>query len=347
MWKKVLITPNTSIEEAINIIDRTALQIALVVDEDGKLLGTVTDGDIRRALLNHLNLDIAVERVMNNRPCFVYDGQPREAALLLMQSKRVRQIPVLTQDLRVVGMELADELLRPSLRDNWVVIMAGGLGRRLRPITESRPKPLLKVGDKPLLETMLESFIAQGFRQFYFSINYKAEMITQYFEDGARWKVNIQYLKEKQHLGTAGSLGLLPARPEKPMLLMNGDILTRANFGQLLEFHSKNLTVATACIKEQYIQIPYGVVAFENHRLQEMEEKPWQRYFINAGLYVLNPESLDFVPGVSYLDIPDLFRRLLDGGKEIAVFPIREYWIDIGRFEDYDRANSEFPEVFK
>lgn len=347
MWRNILITPDTPMAKAIEIIDRAGLQIALVVDENGKLLGTVTDGDIRRAILKHLGLDEAVARVMNPAPCFVYRTQSRENAILLMKSKKVHQVPVLDEEHRVVGLEIADELLAFPLRDNWVVLMAGGLGRRLQPLTENCPKPLLKVGDKPVLETILESFIEQGFRHFYIAVNYKAEMIIKHFGDGSRWAVQIKYLHEKKPLGTAGALGLLPARPQEPLLLMNGDILTRINYGKLLDFHQKNQTEATICIKEYHNQIPYGVVTVRKSRLRKIEEKPLQKCFINGGLYVFNPSVLAYIPAGSYLDVPALFKTLLDDGKDIAVFPIREYWIDIGRFDDYERASTDFSKVFK
>jgi len=346
MWKKTLITPDTPILKAIDIIDQAGLQIALVVDEEGRLLGTLTDGDVRRAILKHLGLDRAVHEIMNPAPYFIYREQPRENAYAAMKSRKLRQIPVLDEDHRVVGLEIADELLNPPARNNWVIIMAGGLGRRLSPLTDFCPKPLLKVGDKPVLETILESFIQQGFRCFYFSVNYKAEMIIQHFGDGSRWGVEIRYLHENRPLGTAGALGLLPVKPEDPLLLMNGDILTKIDFGRLLDFHHQALTDVTMCIKERFNQIPYGVVTFQKNRLTGIEEKPLQRYFVNAGLYVLNPAVLDYVPAGSRLDIPDLVKELLNQGKEIAVFPIREYWIDIGRLDDYKRASDEFAEVF-
>ncbi|PKM77884.1 MAG: alcohol dehydrogenase [Firmicutes bacterium HGW-Firmicutes-15] len=346
MWKQVCIRPDTPIVKAIEIIDQAALQIALVINEKGQLLGTVTDGDIRRAILRHLSLDEPVNKIMNMNPHFVYREQSREKAVMLMKNSKLRQIPVVDEVGRLVGMEIADELLSPPSRDNWVILMAGGLGKRLNPLTESCPKPLLKVGDKPVLETILESFIDQGFKHFYISVNYRAAMIVEHFGDGSRWGVEIKYLHEKTGLGTAGALCLLPTRPEKPLLLMNGDILTKINSGQLLDFHKKNSTEATICVKEQQSQIPYGVVTIDKNRLKKIEEKPIRRFFINAGIYVFNPGVLDYVPVDSYFDIPDLLENILNNGKEIAVFPIREYWIDIGRFDDYERANHEFPEVF-
>lgn len=346
MWKEVLIPPDTPVAKAIEIIDQSGLQIALVINGKGHLLGTVTDGDIRRAILKHVSLDEPVSKIMNANPRFIYLNQPREEAVRLIKNSKVRQIPVVNNDCQVLGLEIAEELLNPSPRDNWVILMAGGMGSRLKPLTASCPKPLLKVGQKPVLETILESFIEQGFRNFYISVNYKAEMIMEHFGNGSRWAVDIRYLHENQRLGTAGAMSLLPFKPTEPLLLMNGDILTKVNFGQLLDFHQKNLTQATICIREQCSQIPYGVVTIDKNRLRQIDEKPLHCFFINAGLYVLNPEVLDYIPVGSYFDIPDLLKTLLHKGKEIAVFPVREYWIDIGRFDDLERANNEFSEVF-
>jgi len=346
MWQEVLITPNTPMDKAIAIIDRAGLQIALVINEKGQLLGTVTDGDIRRAILKHLSIDEPVNRIMNSSPRYIYWNEPRETALLLMKNSKVRQIPVLDVNHKVLGLEISDEFFNPLPRENWVILMAGGMGSRLKPLTASCPKPLLKVGDKPLLETIMESLIEQGFHRFYFSVNYKAEMIMEYFGDGSKWAVEIRYLHENKLLGTVGAVGLLSTKPDKPLLLMNGDILTKINYGQLLDFHRKNQTEATICIKEQCSQIPYGVVTVHKDRLQQIDEKPLRCFFINAGVYILEPEVLDYVPVGLHFDIPDLLKTLLQIGKEIAVFPVREYWIDIGRSEDYERANNEYSEVF-
>jgi len=346
MWENALITPNTTIVKAIEKIDQAGLQVALVVNEQGQLLGTVTDGDIRRAILKHQPLDDAVIKAMNPEPCYIYDSQPRESAILLMKNRKVRQIPVLDQYHRVVGLELADELLDPPGRDNWVLLMAGGLGKRLKPLTDYCPKPMLKIGGKPILETILESFITQGFKNFYIAVHYKAEMIMDHFGDGSDRGVEIRYLHEPEPLGTAGSLGLLPGKPPGPLLLMNGDLLTNVNYLQLLDYHNKNATDATLCIKEQYSHIPYGVVTIKGNRLQQIEEKPVQHLFVSAGLYVLNPELLNNIPDHTYYDMPDLFQTLLSSGREIAVFPIREYWTDIGRIDDFKKANHEFSEVF-
>ncbi|MDD3893895.1 MAG: nucleotidyltransferase family protein [Syntrophomonadaceae bacterium] len=346
MWQDIVITPDTPIIKAIEIIDKVSLQIALVVNKKGQLLGTVTDGDIRRAILKHISMYDPVSKVMNTSPHTIYRNQSREVAISIMRTTRVRQIPVIDDDSRLVDMEIADELLVPPQLDNWVILMAGGRGQRLQPLTEACPKPLLEVGGKPLLETILESFIQQGFNHFYISVHYKAEMIMEYFGDGFRWGAEIKYLHEKEGLGTAGALGLLPAKPAEPLVVMNGDILTKVNYRQLIDFHKKNIAEVTVCIKEQYSQIPYGVVTVDKNRLIKIQEKPVSHYFINAGLYVLNPDVLDYIPYATHYDMTDLFRSLVKKKKEITVFPIREYWIDIGRFDDYQKANNEFTEVF-
>jgi dTDP-glucose pyrophosphorylase len=249
-------------------------------------------------------------------------------------------------EVSVVGMEVAQSFFIPPQHDNLVILMAGGLGQRLKPLTENCPKPLLKVGGKVLLETILENFISEGFNKFYISVNYRAQMIMDYFGDGSRWGVSIQYLQEDKPLGTAGALALLPAKPREPFMVMNADILTKINMAKLLEFHKEKQGIATICVKEHHKEIPYGIVAFEENHLQHIEEKPVQRFFINAGIYVLNPEVLDYIPLQSFFDIPDLIKKLLEEGKVIKVFPIREYWIDIGRLDEYERANHEFNEVF-
>lgn len=346
MWKEIMVRPDTSVVKAIEIIDRGDLQIALVVNEKAQLLGTVTDGDIRRAILSQLSLEQAVRNIMNPKPFYIRWDQSRDIAVSLMRNNKIRQIPVVDEDMCLVGLEIADELLQPPPRHNRVVLMAGGLGQRLHPLTESCPKPLLRVGGKPLLETIMESFIEQGFRYFYISVNYRADMIVEYFGDGSRWGGEIKYIHENQRLGTVGALSLLPETPREPLILMNGDILTKISYGQLLDFHKKNQSAATLCVKEHQSYLPYGVATIEQQRLKKLEEKPAQRYFINAGLYVLQPEVMHYIPPKTCFDMPDLFRVLLTQGKEIAAFPIREYWIDIGRFDDYERANHEFTEVF-
>jgi len=345
-WREVLVSPSTSILETIQIIDSAALQIALVVDGDGRLLGTVTDGDIRRAILKGLSLTEPVARAMNPAPTVALVNEGRQEILAVMKAKNLRQIPVLDEAGRVVGIEILEELLKGGRKDNLVVLMAGGLGSRLRPLTQECPKPLLRVGSRPILETILHNFIEYGFERFYISVNYKADMIKKYFGDGSRWSVRIEYLEEEQSLGTAGPLSLLPEKTDRPLLVMNGDLLTRVNFDQLLQFHLDSRALATMCVREFDLQVPYGVVKIDGHRLLGIDEKPVQRFFINAGIYVLQPSVLELIPCVACYDMPDLFARLVEQGRETAVFPVREYWLDIGRLSDYERANGEYEAIF-
>jgi len=343
---KIMISPSTPIIEAIQIIDRGGMQIALVVDSEGRLLGTVTDGDVRRGILKGIPMDKPVQMIMNSKPTVVTIGDDIEHILGIMKFKGHRQIPILDNDGVLVSLELLDQLLEPGLKDNWVVLMVGGLGTRLRPLTDDCPKPLLQVGSKPVLETILDSFIASGFHKFYFSLNYKGDMISNYFGDGSHWGVKIRYLYEKERLGTAGALSLLPEKPEHPILVMNGDLLTKVNFCQLLDFHVQQRAKTTMCVREYVSQVPYGVVKFSGSRLEEIVEKPIQTHFINAGIYVLDPETLDLVPKNSYFDMPSLFDKVLKRKEKSVIFPIREYWMDIGQMDDYLKANGEFQGVF-
>ncbi|MGK5092827.1 nucleotidyltransferase family protein [Deltaproteobacteria bacterium TL4] len=346
-WKRLSLTPEHSIRDAIITIDKGAEQVVLVVSEENHLLGIVTDGDIRRAILKGSSLEDSVTKVMNTSPLTVSIDDNRETILALMRQTEIHQIPVVDHDNHIVGLEVIDELIQVETHPNWVVIMAGGLGSRLRPFTETCPKPLLKVGSKPLLETIIENFIGYGFKKFFLSVNYKAEMIQNYFGEGSRWNVDIQYLHETKRMGTAGALSLLPRLPEHPLIVMNGDVLTKVNFKQLLNFHNEHANAqATMCVRDYDFQVPYGVVQTENHRILHIEEKPIHRFFVNAGVYVLNPTVLNHIPSDVFFDMPTLFEDLMAKKHETIVFPIREYWIDIGEINDFRRADIEFYDVF-
>lgn len=345
-WKDLLVSPSTSIVETMKNIDETAAQIALVVNEDYQLLGTVTDGDIRRGILKGISLEDQVLKVMNPHPITIQKGVSRQAIKKLFQEKKLRQLPIVNENNQVVDVIFSNDIFAPIIFDNWVVLMAGGLGTRLRPLTENIPKPMLKVGTKPILQTILESFIEYGFHKFYLSVNYKREIIKEYFGNGFEWGVQIEYLDENKRLGTAGALSLFSEKPDNPIIVMNGDILTKVNFQQLLQFHEDTHSIATMCVREYHHQIPYGVVRIDDSMLCSIEEKPIERYFVNAGIYVLNPETLDVIPKNEYFDMPSLFKTLINQQKKTSVFPIREYWLDIGKMPDFERANLEFSEVF-
>lgn len=346
-WNKVKISPETIIREAIRILDQGALKIALVTDDSDHLLGTVSDGDIRRGILKGHSLEDQIHLVMNQSPVTVGLNETRESILNLMRQRQVYQIPVVGESGRLMGLEVIESILAPPRCDNWVVLMAGGLGTRLKQLTRNMPKPLLKIGDKPILETILENFIAQGFNRFFISVNFMSELIEEHFGDGSRWGVQIEYLREDKKLGTAGALALLPEVSSAPILVMNGDVLTKVDFRQVLDFHLEHRAMATMCVREYDFQVPYGVVKVNQHRISSIEEKPIQRFFVNAGIYVLEPKVLEEIPYNSYFDMTSLFEKLVEQQQETAVFPVREYWLDIGRTDDFERAKAEYIEVFE
>lgn len=345
-WKQILVRSGTTIREAVQVLDASELQIVLVTDDNDRLLGTVTDGDVRRGILSGVALDQPVQGIMNPRPTVAGPSDSREGILALMQRKQLRHIPVVDDNQRVVGMEMLDQLVQSRTKPNRVVLMAGGLGTRLQPLTDDTPKPMLRVGAKPLLETILENFIDSGFRRFSIAVNYLGDVIQNHFGDGSKWGVDIEYLRESRQLGTAGALRLLPEIPPEPIFVMNGDVLTKVNFSQLLDFHTGHGASATMCVREYDFQIPYGVVTLDRHRIAGIEEKPVQRLFVNAGIYVLEPDVLHLLPANDRFDMPGLFGKLIERRHETAVFPIREYWLDIGQMADYERANGEFTRVF-
>lgn len=345
-WREVLIGPDTPVLDALKSIDRGALRIALVVDGEGRLLGTVTDGDVRSGLLRGVGLQAPASQVMCATPTAAREDADPAEIMALMRERDILQIPLLDSHGRVAGLKVLKDLLSPPERGNRVVLMAGGLGSRLGQLTANRPKPLIEVGRKPILETILENFIRHGFRNFYFSVNYLAEMIEGHFGDGSRFGARIEYLRENKRLGTAGALSLLPEPPAEPFFVMNGDILTNVDFGRLLDFHLGSGAEATMCVREYEFQVPYGVVRAEGDRLVRIEEKPVHRSFVNAGIYVLDPAALARVPADAFFDMPQLFERIVESGRDAAVFPIREYWLDIGRGDDLERAREDYQRHF-
>lgn len=346
-WKDIAVSDDQTIQETLRVIDEGAMQIALVVDREGRLQGTVTDGDIRRGILEGVDLDNPIWSVMNKDPVTASRERDRESLVNMMKSRGIRQIPLVDKTGCVVGIEVLKNLLESDERPNTVVIMAGGLGTRLRPLTKDCPKPLLELGNQPILETILEGLIADGFNRFYISVNYMAEMIKDYFRDGSEWGVDIAYLHEESRLGTAGPLSLLPERPDETMIVMNGDILTKLNYIHLLDFHYEHGAAATICVREHQTQVPYGVVETEEQCVVGIEEKPIETYFVNGGIYVLEPETLKYVPEDEFYDMPDLFNRMVDQDRSVSAFPVREYWQDIGRRKDFRRVDGEYKDVFE
>jgi dTDP-glucose pyrophosphorylase len=343
-WRDALVSSSTSLRQTIEAITEGSLQIALVVDSEGKLLGTVTDGDIRKAILAGKDLDITAGEAMRSQPITSASKTPRAAILKLMRQKRIHQMPLVDDQGRVVDVLTVDDMIGAAQKPNAVVIMAGGLGTRLHPLTEETPKPMLKVGGKPILETIIQSFIDQGFTNFFVSVNYKANIISEYFGDGSRLGAKINYLHEKSRLGTAGGLSLLPRDIHAPIIVMNGDLLTRISVDALLDFHERESAVATMVVREDQYQVPYGVVEVDGTQIVGVEEKPIQRHLVNAGIYVISQDGLNNIPGDTFYDMPTHFAKLAANGHRTAAFPLHEYWVDIGRLDELERAQREWPQ---
>lgn len=345
-WETVLISPDTSILEAIAKIDAAATKMALVVNAERILLGTLSDGDIRRSLLSGSQLSDPVERCMCQTPTTARVGESRESILTKMRKLVLQQIPVIDQRGGVVDLKLIEDYLTTTERDNWVVIMAGGPGTRLKELTRDTPKPMLPVGDKPLLETTVCRFVEQGFRHIWLAVNYQASKIENHFIDGELFGAKIRYLRESKRLGTAGALSLLPEVPENPVLVTNADILANIDYGDMVDAHCASNALATMAVREYEYQIPYGVVHTSNDNISRLEEKPIHRVLVNAGVYVLSSEVISKVPRETFFDMPELFELLITEGRPTHSHSINGYWCDIGHHEDFLRANAEINEVF-
>lgn len=343
-WRSFSISPEASLRDAMLAIDQGRLGIALVVDVNDRLLGTVTDGDLRRAILRGVTLDVKVNMVMNQNFIAVGKDISAHGVLELMRIHSIKQIPVLDAKGCVVGLYFLPDLVEPSLRPNWAVIMAGGEGSRLRPLTAKMPKSMLPVKDRPLLENTISLLVNHGFRQLFISIHYLGDQIEAHFGSGSKFGCHISYLREKKPLGTAGGLSLLPDRPRDPILVVNGDLLTDANLSALMDYHTEVGCAATQCVREYIFQIPFGVVRCEEGQVVETEEKPVQRFLINAGIYVLSPDLIDLVPIDQEFTMPELLAQARYKGYRVAAFPIREGWTDIGRIEDYRWASQNWNE---
>ena len=345
-WRDILLSPDATIEQAMDVLDKGGLRTALVVDEKTKLLGIVTDGDLRRSLIGHIPITDPVRTIMNTNPKVARMNDSKDYVISMMESGGHISVPLVDDAGVVRGLEYLHALIKKQRYDNWVVLMAGGLGSRLRPLTDDCPKPLLQIGGKPLLETILQQLIEYGFHKFYISVNYKSEMVKEYFGKGERWGVTIRYLEENKRLGTAGCLSLLPETPDKPLIVMNGDLLTKLNFGHLIETHLDSAAEATMCVRTYEHHVPYGVVELEGERITMLKEKPVQRFFVNAGIYVLDPDVVGHIPKDQFFDITQLFDELSQQNRNVSAFPIHEYWMDIGRMEDFENAHADYEQVF-
>jgi dTDP-glucose pyrophosphorylase len=339
-WRDALLPVDSDLRRAIRNLDVTGLQIVLAVSADGVLLGTLTDGDIRRGLLRGLDMSSPIDSIVFREPLVVPPQLNRDMVLQLMRVNKLHQLPVVDADRRVVGLHLWDELMSPKHRSNSMVIMAGGRGSRLRPQTENCPKPMLLVGGKPMLEHIIERAKAEGFQNFVLAVHYLGHMIEDYFGDGNRWQIRIEYLREEFPMGTAGALGLLNPRPKAPFVVSNGDVLTDIHYGELLDFHCRHGAAATMAVRQHEWQHPFGVVRTKGVDIIGFDEKPITRSHINAGIYVLEPGSLDVLDLGSPCDMPALFIRLQERLARTIVYPMHEPWLDVGQAADLERAHE-------
>ena len=334
---KLVLNEATKFEEAIKLLDLNGNGVLPVVDNENKFIGLITDGDIRKAILNK-QLDL--EHIINKHPYKCNIDSTNQQRLQILKSVRRRQLPIVDDNDNFIDLFVLDDIEFNS-KPNAVVIMAGGLGSRLGTLTKDTPKPMLHVGKKPILETIIENFIESGFHNFYISVNFKSEKIIDYFGNGARWGINIKYLHESKRLGTAGGLSLIEEEIKKPFIVTNGDVITTLNYNELISFHSENKSKATMCVREHEFNVPYGVIESTNSKIKGLKEKPNIKYEVNTGIYVLNPSVLNFVPNDTFFDMPSLFEKLLDKGFDAFSYKLDDYWIDIGHVDEFEKANND------
>jgi dTDP-glucose pyrophosphorylase len=340
-WMNAILPLNSTINEAIKNLDHSAIKIILIVDEFGRLKGTLSDGDIRRGLLKGLNLDSPIINLINTHPLVVPPIVSRDLVVHLMTANKIQQIPVIDEVGNVVGLHLWDEISAPIARENLMIIMAGGMGTRLRPYTDNCPKPLLPIAGKPMLEHIIDRAKLDGFSNFLLAIHYLGHMIEEYFGDGSRLGVSINYLREEMPLGTAGALGLINHHPKMPFIVTNGDVITDIRYGELLDFHERHSAFGTMAVRVHEWQHPFGVVQMDGIEIIGFEEKPVALSHINAGVYALDPFVLTLLEPRVQCDMPTLFERLQADSKRTVAYPMHEPWLDVGRPADLQAANIE------
>lgn len=341
------ITPDTPVLAVMESLNTSARKVAVVLDESGRVAGLVSDGDLRRALLKHGTLELVARQVMNASPLLGREEDSPQSLLAQMRARNISQIPIVDADgvfQRIV--ELRDLLGWAHGHPNSVVLMAGGFGKRLHPLTQNTPKPLINVGGRPILETILLQFRHHGFTRFYISIHYLGEQIEDYFGDGSQLGVQISYLREDTPLGTAGCLSLLPARPSEPFFVMNGDLLTDVDMERLLRFHQESRSLLTVGALRYEYEVPYGVIEIEDGRMKRIVEKPKRVELVSGGVYIVSPKALDLIEPGAYTDMPTLLERAVAAGERPTVYPITESWYDIGRPHDLSRAESSYGDIF-
>jgi dTDP-glucose pyrophosphorylase len=346
-WNKTLVSPLISLREALKTLDLVGCKIVLVVDGNYRLLGTLSDGDIRRALLRGETLDLPVSEAMCKNPKLVYSHDDRGTRLRILKLSGLHQLPVVDKNGCVVGLEVINDYFKTDTREETVVIMAGGLGRRLGDLTHDAPKPMLRVGSRPILETIVRSLCEQGFSRVYLAVNYKADQIEAHFGDGSSFGIEVQYLREQKRMGTAGALSLLSSQQEHPILVTNADLLTNTDYGSMIDSHLLTRSAATIAVRRYEMQVPFGVIEEEGDQISTVVEKPTYHFLVSAGIYVFSPTVLDLVPRDQFFDMPMLFESIMEQGLSMRSYHIDGYWLDIGQPSDYEQANQDFQKVFR
>lgn len=342
--KRLFVSPQQTMLEVMQRINETAQGIGLVVDSEGHLLHTVTDGDLRRAVLagKDLHGPISQLRIESHRPLTMPASTPRTELARMLHETKLRHIPLVDDELRIVDMiQLDDFLARPPVNVALsAVVMAGGYGARLRPLTNEIPKPMLPLGDKPLVERTIESLRKFGIQRVYMSTHYKPEAFSNHFGDGRAFGVQINYIHEDQPLGTAGVLSALP-KGDDPLLVINGDIITDVSYEAMLRFHQESGAEMTVGVRQYDFSVPYGVMDMDGTNIRGVREKPTHHFFVNAGIYVIERSAVLHVPAGCSFDMPQLIEALISLQKNVIGFPISEYWLDIGHPSDYEKARSD------
>lgn len=339
--QKLIVRPGQTIRHAMRVINNNWREVALVTDGNGRVIGVITDGDIRRGLLSGLEMDCPARQIMTKDFIAVGQEADRASILDLMKARSIRHMPVLDRKRRLIGVHFLEVLLGTGDKPNTAVIMAGGQGTRLRPLTEQLPKPMVAVAGRPILERIVLHLVGYGIKRIYISVNYRANVITRHFGDGSRFGCAIEYLRENKPLGTGGALSLLPRHQQHPLLVMNGDLVTQVDVSRLLQFHSRKKAAATLAARYHQVEIPFGVVTQRDNLLLKLVEKPSTQHLINAGIYVIEPRVLRHVPARTFYPITTLFEALAARRQRVAVYPIEEDWIDVGRRDELDRARGQ------
>lgn len=330
-----------TLRDAIVALERGSVQIALVIDENGRLVGTLTDGDLRRALLAGNGIDSPLAPHMQLRFTAVGQSAGRAEVIDLMQARTIGQIPILDGDGRLIGLHLLRDIIGGEPRPNWAIVMAGGRGTRLAPLTDRTPKPMLRVAGRPILERIVLQLVGHGIRQIYLAINYLSQVIESHFGDGTEFGARIDYLREQSPLGTAGALSLLPSPPTEPLLLMNGDLVTQADVGALLDFHQRGEQTISVAVRKYFHTVPFGCVELDGDRVLSLEEKPTLSRLVNAGIYVLDPAVVTRVPRDSAATTPALIEAAMAAGEAVRALEIEDDWIDVGHKEQFKQARGD------